>query len=121
MERVSGDSGAIASSTNSFGTPLRRLTAKRASSSGKEALSRRGFDMGGWVARFYLRPGDGLAFAGQASPCHGIFHWPSLRLLGAKAKRDLPTLFRRFPGMPCMPLVTLIEGVRAVSNLTAGH
>jgi hypothetical protein len=23
------------------------------------------------VTRFYIRPGDGLAFAGQARPCHG--------------------------------------------------
>src|SRR3981189_876944 len=58
MERVSGDSGAIASSTNSCGTALHCLRAKRAFSSGKEALSRRGFDMGGWVARFYVGVSD---------------------------------------------------------------
>jgi hypothetical protein len=67
MERVSGDSGAIASSANSCGTALCCLMAKRVSSSGREALSRRGFDMEGWVPRFYLRPGDGLAFEFQAS------------------------------------------------------
>src|SRR5580704_2802019 len=58
MERVSGDSGAIASSTNSCGTALRCLVAKRVSSAGKETLSRQGFDMGGWVARFYVGVSD---------------------------------------------------------------
>jgi hypothetical protein len=46
MERVSGDSATIASSTNSCGAGFRCLMAKGVSSSGKEALSRRGFDMG---------------------------------------------------------------------------
>ena len=45
MERVSGDSGAIASSTNSCGMPFRCLRPKGMSSIGKEALSRLGFVM----------------------------------------------------------------------------
>src|SRR2546426_11729034 len=45
MGRVRGDNEAIASSTNSCGTALRCLTAKRVSSNAREAVSRRGFDM----------------------------------------------------------------------------
>ena len=45
MERVVGDSVAIASSTNSCGTGLRGLPANRASSSGRKDVLRRDFDM----------------------------------------------------------------------------
>jgi hypothetical protein len=66
MERVSGDHGTIASSTNSCGTAFRCLMAKGLSCS-EEALSRLRFVMGGRPPRFYLRTGEGLVFAGQAT------------------------------------------------------
>src|SRR5579863_1529937 len=50
MERVIGDSGPIASSTNSCGTGLRCLIGKRASSSGRKDVLRRDFDMGVRIA-----------------------------------------------------------------------
>jgi hypothetical protein len=52
---------------NSCGTAFRCLMAKGVSSSGKEALSRLRFVMGGRRPRFYLSTGDGLVFAGQAA------------------------------------------------------
>src|ERR1039458_4023360 len=53
MERVSGDSAAIASSTNSCGTVLRRLTAKRVSSSGSNGVLRWGVDIGLRIPGFH--------------------------------------------------------------------
>src|SRR5271157_5013816 len=46
MGRVQGNSGAIASSTNSWGTTLRCLAATRGSSRERKGLFRRGFDIG---------------------------------------------------------------------------
>ena len=45
MGRVRGESGASASSTNSYGTTLRGLILKEASSGGKNDRFRRGLNM----------------------------------------------------------------------------
>src|ERR1035441_10918808 len=58
MERVVGDSVAIASSTNSCGTGLRGLTANRASSSGRKDVLRRDFDMRAKIALRSFLPAD---------------------------------------------------------------
>src|SRR5450631_3863784 len=101
MERVSGDSGTIASSTNSCGTGFRCLMAKGVSSSGKEALSRLRFVMGCRSPRFFR--GEELVYASQAD-------------LSPQLKR-LPV----FQSSPFEPYTRLQRAVRLIVSRLRGR